>query len=260
MEIVYKVTKNNKIFGAVVLHNNDYKFIIKEKLHSIGKYVTNATITEDCKIVPKSGTVIDSKDIKRLSIYHGSKFGIKRLTADGCNRANDFGSGFYTNTSRQNAEEFIHDRDSGVMYEYLLVFEGLSVYRFNSAELWGYFVSYNRGNLSLQGIPVEYRNKIIEILTSDYDIISGPIADDSMTEAYLYYKNGVLTSTQLFNCLKCAELGTQVVVRTQKGISHLYKLNEYRLDKVTRDKLGRSARERYFRLNSKLKQYLKRRR
>lgn len=32
MEIVYKVIKDNKVFGAVVLVDGDYKFILKSKL------------------------------------------------------------------------------------------------------------------------------------------------------------------------------------------------------------------------------------
>lgn len=256
MEIVYKVIKDNKVFGAVVLVDGDYKFILKSKLHRIGSYIVNASITEDCKIVPKGNNVIPTKEYKRLSVYHGSKFGIKCISPDGCNRSNDFGSGFYTNTSKQNAEEFICDRDTGIMYEFLFIKDGLSIYSFKNPNIWGYFVSYNRGNILLNDIPEPYKSSINEIISGDYDVISGPIADDSMREAYLYFKEGKISPTQLFSCLRCAELGTQVVLRTDKGIHHLYKTSEYKLSNDDRERLTSSAKSRYKVLHNKLKQYL----
>lgn len=232
MKIVYKVIKDGKIEGIIVRHNNRYTTVLKP---DIAKYnYTNATITADLKIKSKSGKYIPEVDTKNvLKLYHGSKFGLTRIDVNGCVRASDFGKGFYMNNSKENAEELIARFQSGKMYSFLLVMDSLNVYRFKNQRLWGYFISYNRAELGLEDIPKEYRDSIVDISTN-YDVIVGAIADDSMSEAYRMYSTGLISDLELFNCIVCLGLGQQFLVRTEKALRNLLLLDSYTMSEDIR--------------------------
>lgn len=148
-----------------------------------------------------------------MRLYHGSNQVVKQPRILEPNRRMDFGRGFYTTESEEQASEWaikIRDRrDTGdaivSIYDYDDSVE-LKILKFNGPTLeWFDFVHSNR----------------TEKLEHDYDVIIGPIADDGVIETLFRYDDGLITKEQAIEELKSARFDGQVLFHTDKSLERL---------------------------------------
>lgn len=152
-----------------------------------------------------------------MILYHGSEVIVDKPKLIGRKRTLDFGSGFYTTTNKEQAISFalkVQERRESMnkfvsMYE--IDFEKanhlLNVLFFgNPDEDWLDFVYLNRSGTYTE---------------EQYDIILGPVANDTIYRTFIAYEAGVLTKEQTLEQLKIKKLYNQMTFTTDEALSYL---------------------------------------
>ena len=126
-----------------------------------------------------------------MPVYHGSDILVNKPVIMKPVRALDFGCGFYTTTNSEQAINFskiVQDRNGSAERHisiYTLDVELLSkknILYFNKPnKKWLDFISANRNGI--------YDGKI-------YDIIYGPVANDTVFKIFIAYQNGTLSEKE----------------------------------------------------------------
>ena len=146
-------------------------------------------------------------------VYHGSIEEVRNPEIRQPNRSLDYGSGFYTTTSYEQAKKLVERRmkDKGVSVGYVNVYElddevindMKSLFFEKPTEEWVNFVMKNRTEREF---------------THDYDIVYGPVADDSVYTQFTLYEGGIISMPTLIQELKTYKLVDQYLFHTEKSL------------------------------------------
>lgn len=146
-------------------------------------------------------------------VYHGSIDEVVNPEIRQPNRSLDYGSGFYTTTSYEQAKRWVERRmkDKGVAIGYVNIYEldeklvknMKSLFFEKPTEEWVSFVMRNRTE----------RNFI-----HDYDVVYGPVADDSVYTQFALYEGGIISLPTLIHELKAYKLVDQYLFHTEKSL------------------------------------------
>ncbi len=153
-------------------------------------------------------------------LFHGSKGEIKGDIDVNFSRGNnDFGKGFYTGESYEQAVSFISTYNDPSVYFMSFDDSDLKCKRYSVDREWMMTIAYYRETLD------KYENhplikKIIKE-SRDCDYIIAPIADNKMFETINEFIEGNLTDEQCKHCLAATNLGMQYVFLTEKAASRL---------------------------------------
>jgi hypothetical protein len=153
-----------------------------------------------------------------MKLYHGSFIpDIKYPDLSKCRQKTDFGKGFYTTTSLEQAKKWAilrknrgHAKEAYIVeYEIddaVLSSETYKIKHFDGAtKEWLEFVFNNR-----KGITAE-----------TFDMVMGPVANDSLYATLLLYEQGVLSVEATIAQLKTHALFDQLSFHTSKAIETL---------------------------------------
>ena len=157
-----------------------------------------------------------------MTLYHGSDQIIKSPELRPSIRTLDFGPGFYTTTNKEQAINFavkVYDRSVRAgdtprgkfisIYEvdYEAMQKELDILRFESAdETWFDFVIANRRSF--------YAGK-------KYDVIYGPVANDTIYRTLIAFENGILSKTETIARLKIRQFFDQMTFVSGRSLSFL---------------------------------------
>jgi len=153
-----------------------------------------------------------------MILYHGSDVIVERPRLLEQQRTLDFGPGFYTTTNKEQAISFaqkMQDRRGSArgyvsMYEIAdmaTLRQTLDILEFPALdEGWLDFVFENR-NGGYTG-PA-------------YDIVFGPVANDTIYRTFVAYEDGIYTKQETIERLKVKQLYNQMVFCSQRAISLL---------------------------------------
>lgn len=146
-------------------------------------------------------------------VYHGSIDEVVNPEIRQPNRSLDYGSGFYTTTSYEQAKRWVERRmkDKGVAVGYVNIYEldeklvknMKSLFFEKPTEEWVSFVMRNRTE----------RNFV-----HDYDVVYGPVADDSVYTQFALYEGGIISLPTLIHELKTYKLVDQYLFHTEKSL------------------------------------------
>lgn len=146
-------------------------------------------------------------------VYHGSIDEVVNPEIRQPNRSLDYGAGFYTTTSYEQAKRWVERRmkDKGVAVGYVNIYEldeklvknMKSLFFEKPSEEWVSFVMRNRTE----------RNFI-----HDYDVVYGPVADDSVYTQFALYEGGIISLPTLIHELKTYKLVDQYLFHTEKAL------------------------------------------
>lgn len=146
-------------------------------------------------------------------VYHGSIDEVVNPEIRQPNRSLDYGSGFYTTTSYEQAKRWVERRmkDKGVAIGYVNIYEldeklvknMKSLFFEKPTEEWVSFVMRNRTE----------RNFI-----HDYDVVYGPVADDSVYTQFALYEGGIISLPTLIHELKTYKLVDQYLFHMEKSL------------------------------------------
>ena len=149
-----------------------------------------------------------------MTLYHGSLEIVEKPQILQANRPLDFGTGFYTTTSLQHARRWVKLRmeQSQASVGFINIYEyspkrDLRTRLFRSAnEAWVDFV---------------HANRTIQDYNQDYDIVTGPVANDNVYLSFNLYESGIITKRELIRRLKTYKLVDQLLFHTERSLDTL---------------------------------------
>lgn len=130
---------------------------------------------------------------------------------------NDFGQGFYTGESYEQAISFVSGFEHSSVYYIRFDDRNLKCRRYNVDQEWMMTIAYYRGALD------EYRNypaiKLLIEQSRNCDYIIAPIADNRMFQIINSFIDGELTDEQCKHCLAATNLGMQYIFISEKAVA-----------------------------------------
>jgi len=153
-----------------------------------------------------------------MLVYHGSNMIVEKPKLIQPNRALDFGNGFYTTMNLTQAQSFANNvvaRNDGkgvptVSYyeiDYDKILQELKVLIFDKPdEKWLDFV---------------YECRTAKYIGEQYDIIIGPVANDTVYRVFRQYEYGDIDQETAIKKLNVAQLYNQMTFCTGKAITEL---------------------------------------
>lgn len=149
-----------------------------------------------------------------ITLYHGSKSGLKGKIQPISRKLCDFGQGFYMGTSKEQPSTLICNYSHSLLYTLELDDSNLQTVELPLNLDWALFVAYNRGR-----IPESNQHIISHTLelVKNADIIKGYIANDRMYVVLDRFFYGEITDKALVESLSALKLGIQYVAITQKA-------------------------------------------
>ena len=149
-----------------------------------------------------------------MTLFRGSLEIVENPQILQANRPLDFGLGFYTTTSLQQARRWVKLRmEQGQasvgfinIYKYTPK-RDLRTRLFRSAnEAWVDFV---------------HANRTVQDYNHDYDIVTGPVANDNVYLSFNLYESGIITKRELIRRLKTYKLVDQLLFHTERSLDTL---------------------------------------
>ena len=162
----------------------------------------------------------DDLGSNRKVLFHGAKSEIDgEISVYYGRRNNDFGQGFYTGESYEQAISFVSGFDHSSVYYFSFDDKNLKCKKYEVNQDWMMTIAYYRGTLD------EYKNhpKIQSLVqeSRDCDYIIAPIADNRMFQIINSFIAGELTDEQCKHCLAATNLGMQYVFSSEKAVSQV---------------------------------------
>jgi len=158
-----------------------------------------------------------------LELYHGSNVDIDKIDLSKGHINKDFGKGFYLTTLPQQAMEMAKRKarqflDAKPVVTTFLFDENeltsgeLNVKVFLTvSEEWAMFILQNR-KASRTGFH------------HDYDIVVGPVADDSVVQQLDLFEMGLITLSQLVEALRYRNINNQYFFGTERAVAKLIRI------------------------------------
>lgn len=168
-----------------------------------------------------------------LTLYHGSKSGIKGTIAPISRDRCDFGKGFYMGTERTQPLTLICNYPEAQLYTLQADLSGLRIKNLEIGLDWALLVAYHRGKMDVARHCDIYRRYCR--MSLDYDMIIGYIANDRMFVVLDRFFNGEITDLALIHSLSALKLGKQYVARTEKACSQIHILRQDILSESERE-------------------------
>lgn len=155
-----------------------------------------------------------------MKLYHGSNTIIEQIDLSRCKPYKDFGQGFYLTEIREQAEQMAR-RTSAIYGGEPVVTEFefdetalnvLSVKMFEEpSEEWALFVMANRSRNHIQP-------------THGFDIVIGPVADDTIATLFRNFDDGIIDLPMLVNGLKYKKFSSQYLFHSVEAIKYLCRI------------------------------------
>ncbi len=165
----------------------------------------------------KEYEIIDNKIViknKTNLFYHGSNTIIQKPDLNHSRDNIDFNKGFYLTESIYQAHKWAcqwrRNSTTSITNTYTIDFSNLNVKHFDLDLDWLEFVVANRKRLNP---PKTYE---------EYDIITGPIADDKLFDTIVMYQDGLISAETAIKIMTCMDYGEQTVLKTEKAINQTY--------------------------------------
>ena len=170
-----------------------------------------------------------------VTLYHGSKSGLRGAISPISRERCDFGKGFYMGTDRTQPLTLICNYPDARLYTVSMDLTDLKILDVEAGLDWALLVAYNRGKME----PVKHStiyNRFAN-LSKDCDMIIGYIANDRMFVVLDRFFKGEITDMALINSLSALKLGKQYVALTQKACGKIKILEEQELTEDDRYQL-----------------------
>lgn len=151
-----------------------------------------------------------------MKLYHGSLEIIQKPEIREANRSLDYGDGFYTTSSFQQAEDWVRRRmrehASGIGYVNTFEFD-IRALKFLRCLL---FESPNE-----EWVDFVMSNRTDRQFSHSYDIVFGPVANDRVYASFSLFEGGFINKQTLIAELKTYRLVDQYLFHTQDALRYL---------------------------------------
>ena len=170
-----------------------------------------------------------------ITLYHGSKSGIKGEIKPSSRDLCDFGRGFYMGTEENQPLTLICNFPKAKLYTLQVDLSGLKILDIEVGIDWALLIALNRGKIETvkdTSIYKQYKN-----FANGCDMIIGFIADDRMFVVLDRFFSGEITDAALIHSLSALQLGKQYVALTEKACSQISIVEEKAIDEAEREVL-----------------------
>lgn len=163
-----------------------------------------------------------------ITLYHAGYSVIEHPDVHYGRKNADFGQGFYTSDNKDFSERWVRERSGYniVINSYVLDDINLKVKRFRRNSEWFNYIFSNR------------RSK--EDILAEYDLIIGPIANDTIYETFGLITSGFLSDDEAMKLLMVGECSDQIVLKTRKATEHLRFISS---EILTKEKIDAARKE-----------------
>lgn len=179
------------------------------------------------------------ENMERITLYHGSKSGIRGSIAPVSREHCDFGRGFYMGTDRMQPLTLICNYPKAKLYTLSVELTDLRILDIEAGLEWALLVAYNRGKMDFAENSRIYNH--FAGLCNGCDMVIGDIANDRMFVVLDRFFNGEITDLALINSLSALKLGKQYVALTEKACGKISILDEHLLSEQDRNLLKRES-------------------
>ncbi len=158
-------------------------------------------------------------------IYHGSLEEVRTPEIRQPNRSLDYGAGFYTTTSYEQAAKWVKRKmsDNKVSVGYV------SVYELDDDAL-KHFDTLLFAAPTEEWVNFVMKNRTERDFTHDYDIVYGPVADDSVYTQFTLYEGGIISMPTLIQELKTYKLVDQYLFHTERSLRAIRFVESIRIE------------------------------
>ena len=149
-----------------------------------------------------------------MLLYHGSTMAVRKPIVSRGRGKTDFGKGFYTTTSREQAEKWAQikrDRMGDEAHAIVSVFELDDAVLNNPAYHTRHF-----DGATAEWLDFVVRNRRGEV-HHNFDLIMGPVANDKLYATITLYENGILDANAAIEQLNTHQLFDQLSFHTTKA-------------------------------------------
>lgn len=150
-----------------------------------------------------------------MRLYHGSLVTIEKPRLLKPSRALDYGNGFYTMTSYEQAERWVHRKLSDKQ-----LFGFVNVYEFQESVL-DLVNSLTFKQADEEWVDFVMQNRLNPNFHHDYDIVFGPVANDTVYAQFSLFEGGLMSKATLIAELKTYQLVDQMLFHTEKALTFL---------------------------------------
>ena len=150
-----------------------------------------------------------------MKLYHGSLVTIEKPKILKPSKALDYGSGFYTTTSYEQAERWVHRKLSDKQ-----PFGFVNVYEFQESAL-DLVNSLTFKRADEEWVDFVMQNRLNPNFRHDYDIVFGPVANDTVYAQFSLFEGGLMSKATLIAELKTYQLVDQMLFHTEKALTFL---------------------------------------
>lgn len=162
-------------------------------------------------------TTETTTEMNKVKLYHGSLEQVVSPEIRQPNRTLDYGCGFYTTTSYEQAKDWVkrHSKDTpkpefGFVNVYEVDIDEVkaanTLWFDEPSEEWVDFVYSNRNNRQF---------------SHDYDFVYGPVANDRVYAAFTLFEAGLLNKQDLIRELKTYTLVDQLLMHTPASLKSI---------------------------------------
>lgn len=150
-----------------------------------------------------------------MKLFHGGLIPVKEPKILSADRIGDFGIGFYTTSSEEQARRFVQSKAARQN-----VAEGcLSIYDVPDDFLHNDFLRVQTFKAAdEEWVDFVLKNRRQPDFCHDYDIVAGPVANDQVYASFALYENDLISKTELLERLKARRLVDQILFHTEKSL------------------------------------------
>ena len=162
-----------------------------------------------------------------MTVFHGGLVAVEepQIMSRVSYRPLDFGTGFYTTTSYDQASRWVKnrlDRDTSAQSGFVTSYE-FDETAFAAAGLTR--LDFPSNPVTVEWFRFIMRNRKLRNPEHGYDIVTGPIANDRVYAVILQYEAGFLAEEEAIARLKPYRLAGQVLFHTERSLSFLKKFS-----------------------------------
>ena len=151
-----------------------------------------------------------------MKIYNGSKEKVENPELRESNRPLDYGRGFYTTTSYEQAESWVRRR----MRETKVSLGYVCVYEFDETALQN-LKALVFDTPTDEWVDFVMKNRTQKGYVHEYDLVYGPVANDKVYAAFALYEGGLIDKKTLISELKTYKLVDQYLFHTSEALQHM---------------------------------------
>lgn len=148
-----------------------------------------------------------------MKVYHGSLEAVRHPEMRKPNRTLDYGSGFYTTTSSQQAEEWVRRK----MKEDETASGFVNVYELDEKEM-GKMKTLMFSEPTEEWVDFVMLNRRQRGFIHDYDVVYGPVANDRVYAAFALYEGRLINKQTLIAELKTYKLVDQYLFHIEQSL------------------------------------------